>query len=154
MDLIGIQLSMNSDGGRLDGMGASMIPASLRARDDEHALAIERELMGLLNPTLNEQTQAAVLPTEFKLYPNHPNPFNPSTQIEFDIPAAMRVTLKIYNSLGQEVSTVVDQALEAGHHTVMWNGKTTLGHDVATGVYVYQMKVGEFTDAKKMVLIR
>lgn len=154
IDLVGIQTSMESGGGSLDGAGTSMIPATLKARDDEHAMEIERDLLALLNPRVEKESHTANVPREFKLYPNHPNPFNPSTQIEFDIPDALPVTLKVFNSLGQEVTTVVDRTLNAGHHTLIWDGKTSGGNDVATGVYVYQIKAGGFMDAKKMVLIR
>ncbi len=156
MDLLGIQSSMGEGaGGSLDGMSAThMIPASLRAETSEEVLQIERNLFALLSPNPEQPRESASIPVEFKLYPNHPNPFNPSTLIEFDIPEALPVTLTIFNSLGQTVATIIGKPLQAGHHTVTWDGTAGDGSEVATGLYIYQIKAGSFTDSKKMVLMR
>jgi len=93
--------------------------------------------------------QTIILPTKYALYQNYPNPFNPTTEIRFDLPEAARVELKIFNTLGQLVTTLVDEARPAGAYRISWDG-----HDVAAGMYIYQLKAGTFTDAKKMVLIK
>jgi len=100
---------------------------------------------GSVNPTL---------PTTFALYQNYPNPFNPSTEIRFDLPEAIRVELKVFNILGQEVVTLVDDVRSAGAYRILWDGKNAAGLSVASGVYVYQFKTPNFTDAKKMLLLR
>jgi len=94
------------------------------------------------------------IPTSYALYQNYPNPFNPSTDIRFDLPEAIRVELKIFNILGQEVVTLVDDVRAAGAYRILWDGKNAGGLSVASGVYIYQLKTGNFQDAKKMVLIR
>jgi len=106
------------------------------------------------DPTLGVQEDSAPIPTSYALYQNYPNPFNPSTEIRFDLPEAIRVELKIFNILGQEVATLVDDVRAAGAFRVLWDGKNAAGLSVASGVYVYQIKTQNFTDAKKMVLIR
>jgi hypothetical protein len=92
---------------------------------------------------------ASVVPREYALYQNYPNPFNPTTEIRFDLPKAARVELKIFNSLGQQVATLLDENRVAGSHSVKWDGS-----GVASGVYIYQLKSGSYTDSKKMVLMK
>jgi hypothetical protein len=94
------------------------------------------------------------LPETIALYQNYPNPFNPTTEIRFDLPENAPVELKIYNTLGQLVMTLVDEVRPAGVHRIMWDSNNASGASVASGIYIYQLKAGSFVDAKKMVLIR
>ncbi len=94
------------------------------------------------------------LPTEFALEQNYPNPFNPETEIRFALPEANQVALKIFNLLGAEVRTLVDKRYEAGYHHVRWDGKDKQGNPVASGVYLYQLRAGSFSQVKKMSLLR
>jgi hypothetical protein len=89
------------------------------------------------------------VPMQFALHQNYPNPFNPSTEIRFDLPQTAPVTLAIYNLLGQKVATVLDQRMEAGSHQVLFDAS-----GLASGVYFYRINAGQFTDMKKMVLIK
>lgn len=102
----------------------------------------------------NPEPRVVVLPTEYKLYQNYPNPFNPTTQIEFDLPDVSDISIRIFNTLGQEVATIIKGSFNAGHYVVTWNGKSNAGIDVATGLYIYQLKAGSFLDTKKMILMR
>jgi hypothetical protein len=106
------------------------------------------------DPNLSPDKVPVAVPKEYKLYQNYPNPFNPSTEIKFDLPEAVPVKLIVYNVLGQHVVTLVDEVRNAGAITIPWDGKNASGLDVATGMYIYQIKAGSFTDAKKMVLMR
>ena len=94
------------------------------------------------------------LPKEFALKQNYPNPFNPETWIAFDLPQAVNVTIAIYNTLGQKVRTLVNESTAAGSYKILWNGTNDQGNNVASGVYVYSIKAGNFTEAKKMTLMR
>jgi len=85
----------------------------------------------------------------FTLYQNYPNPFNPSTTIEFFIPRAGKVQLKIYNILGQEVAILVSGKLTAGNYKYDWQPK-----NLASGIYLYRLKAGDYVETKKMMLIR
>jgi len=85
---------------------------------------------------------------------NYPNPFNPSTSIQYTITAPGNVSVKIYNSLGREVRSVVNEFKQSGEHSVVWDGKDNGGNSVASGTYFYQMQVGDFTSAKKAILIK
>ncbi len=90
-----------------------------------------------------------LLPTEYALHQNFPNPFNPGTTIRFDLVEAQEVTLTVYNVLGQEVAQPVHGRLEAGYHTVSF-----VATNLASGVYFYRMEAGPYTKLRKMVLIR
>ena len=93
-------------------------------------------------------------PRQFALDQNYPNPFNPATTIRYELPQAAQVTLKLYNLLGQEVSTLVNERQEAGFHTILWNGRNGAGRTVASGVYFYRLEAGEFAKVKKMLLVK
>jgi photosystem II stability/assembly factor-like uncharacterized protein len=99
-------------------------------------------------------SRANLVPSAFGLEQNYPNPFNPQTKIEFEIPTASRVSLKVYNSLGEEVVTLVDNVMNAGTHAVEWNGKNRFNSTVASGVYFYRLTADNFVQTKKMLLVK
>jgi len=96
----------------------------------------------------------SIVPKDFSLSQNLPNPFNPQTEISYDLPNACHVTLSIYNLLGQRIKTLVDEYQTTGHKTIRWDGKDDQGIQVASGIYFYQLQAGDFTDAKKMILMK
>jgi hypothetical protein len=85
---------------------------------------------------------------------NVPNPFNPTTHISFSLPASGQVRLEVFNLVGQKVSTLVDEIMQAGVHTVEWNGTSTDGRAVSSGVYLYRITFGEYSASRKMVLMK
>ncbi len=90
------------------------------------------------------------VPADFKLDQNFPNPFNPSTTINFSIPNSSKVNLKIYNSLGKEVTTLVDEFLNAGSYSAEFEASS----DLTSGIYFYTITAGNFTDTKKLMLLK
>lgn len=90
----------------------------------------------------------------YELQQNYPNPFNPSTQIKFTINKTEKVNLAVYDLLGEKVVTLVNDIKPAGNHTVEWRGKNRSGINVTSGVYFYELKVGDFSAVKKMMLVR
>jgi len=90
----------------------------------------------------------------YSLFQNYPNPFNPTTTIQYQLPIAEYVEISIYNTLGQRIRTLLKKWQLAGRYQVIWNGKDDKGRPVASGVYVYQIKAGDFVKARKMVLMR
>ncbi len=97
---------------------------------------------------VSEQDDA--VPTVFTLYQNHPNPFNPSTQISFALPTALKVTLKVFDLTGKEVATLLrNEHRAAGAHEVIFEAGQLAG-----GVYLYRLQAGEWVETKRMVLIR
>ena len=103
---------------------------------------------------LSEPEQIPKPQNIYSLSPNYPNPFNPETTINFSLQETGDVNLNVYNVKGQLVKTLVDQKKDAGNHSVVWAGKDNNNRKVATGVYFYRIKAGEFTDMKKMLLIK
>ena len=107
-----------------------------------------------VNTAVASADDGSLLPSEYALFQNYPNPFNPSTQISFDIPKAEFVTLRVYNLLGQDVKTMINQSMVPGRYTVEWNGNDMLNNDVASGVYFYELSGESFISRMKMLLIR
>jgi hypothetical protein len=94
------------------------------------------------------------IPEEYQLLQNYPNPFNPSTSIQYALKQASKVSLKIYNLLGQEIRTLVNTNQEAGFQNVQWDGRDNRGQSVASGIYIYRLETDEFTSTRKMVLMK
>jgi len=95
------------------------------------------------------------IPTEYKLAQNFPNPFNPTTEIRFDLPKQSPVTLEIYDNLGQKVKTLIHgELMEPGYYKVSWNGTNESGASVASGVYYYRIVAEKFTQLKKMMFLK
>lgn len=94
------------------------------------------------------------LPRRFFLYQNYPNPFNSNTIINFDLPETAETRLVIYNILGQLVATPLDETLPPGSHSVTWDGRTSSGHRVASGVYFYVISSNQRYAVRKLLLLK
>lgn len=93
-------------------------------------------------------------PSEFSLSQNYPNPFNPETYIKFGLSKAVHVKIDIFNIVGQRVRTLVDEEMESGNYVADWDGKDEQGNSVSSGIYFYRMKSEDFSDMKKMLLVK
>jgi hypothetical protein len=100
------------------------------------------------NPTLSIG-KPAVLPVAGTLHQNYPNPFNPTTTIKFELPKASQVNLSVYDLLGRQVSVLVNEKKDAGVHEVKFDAS-----GLSSGVYFYRIQVGDFTQTRKLCLIR
>ena len=105
-----------------------------------------------VTPTVLENI--GVGPRDYGLQQNAPNPFNPETTISYQMPESGRVLLAVYSSLGQEVRTLVDDVQDVGEYTVRWDGRDAVGRQVASGVYFYRMRAGDFSETKRMMLLK
>ncbi|MGE5314206.1 MAG: right-handed parallel beta-helix repeat-containing protein [Acidobacteriota bacterium] len=114
----------------------------LKQIDRDGAFAYSKEVQ-----FITTGVESNAVPVEFALGQNFPNPFNPSTNIAYDIASHARVLLKIYDVAGREVATLVNQEMEAGKYSVQWNAK-----DMPSGVYFYRLTAGNFTSVKKLLL--
>jgi hypothetical protein len=101
------------------------------------------------NPVNKLEQSEYTLPTENRLYPNYPNPFNPSTIINYELRITTEVELSIYNLLGQKVVRLVSERQQPGYHQVQWDAS-----QMTSGVYYYRIKACEFNDVKKMILLQ
>jgi hypothetical protein len=100
-----------------------------------------------------------LVPDKFTLDQNFPNPFNPTTIVRYSLPVESRVSLKVYDVLGQEICTLVDEVESAGHKFVQWDSKTGRGFQAATGVYFTRLEVqgvngAVFSEVRKMLLVK
>ncbi|MGE5795998.1 MAG: T9SS type A sorting domain-containing protein, partial [Ignavibacteria bacterium] len=89
------------------------------------------------------------IPSGWKLFQNYPNPFNPSTTIKFSLNGTVYVTLKIYNFLGQEITQLLSQEMNAGTFAIDWDASK-----YASGVYFYYLQAGSFSETKKLILLK
>ena len=93
-------------------------------------------------------------PLTIKLAQNFPNPFNPTTTISFDLPAAAQVEVNIFNAAGQKIRTLVNSGMNAGTHQIEWEGRNDTGQKVTSGVYLYQLKTNNYAKVMKMILAK
>jgi hypothetical protein len=89
-----------------------------------------------------------------RLYQNYPNPFNPITTIEYTVVRTSQVTITIYDVSGQHVRQLLNDSRAPGRHRAMWDGTTDRGSSVASGIYFYRLRIGTFSDVKKMVILK
>ena len=133
-------------------MDLSISPSDRKLRAVTHGNGVyERTL--LESSTIHREDGIAAVES-FRLYQNYPNPFNPSTEIAFSLPHPCFVTLKVYNTMGQEVRTLVSDGYPAGSFTIAWDGKNGLGQSLAGGMYLCRLRAGDRILTKKMTLIR
>jgi hypothetical protein len=93
-------------------------------------------------------------PEHFELHPNYPNPFNPTTTVEFSVPKSSRVIIRVHDVSGRHISTLTDRVWTEGRHAVSWNGRDRQGVPVASGVYSIQMDAESFYLTRKIVLLK
>ncbi|KAA3631181.1 MAG: T9SS C-terminal target domain-containing protein [Calditrichaeota bacterium] len=125
--------------------------SNLIAVIDENNLMIYNYALPFTNNPGDDKTQAD---NQNLLTQNYPNPFNLETTISFRLPQAGKVSVSVFNILGQEVRNLVSEYKEAGVHTISWDGKNKSGSDVASGMYLYKLKTDDYLETKKMLLIK
>ncbi|MBT6159896.1 MAG: T9SS type A sorting domain-containing protein, partial [Candidatus Marinimicrobia bacterium] len=94
------------------------------------------------------------IPIEYSLYANYPNPFNPVTRIDYGLPEENHVTMIIYDIMGREIKTLVNNIQTAGYKSIIWDGTNTFGNSVSAGMYFYAIQAGDFRQVRKMVLLK
>ena len=95
-----------------------------------------------------------ITPNRYTFHQNYPNPFNPTTTLRYDLPEQGHVRITIYDMLGREVKTLINQTQDAGYKSVIWDATNDYGKPVTAGIYLYQIQAGEFVHTKKMVLLK
>jgi len=128
-------MALTEDPGQIEVLGGQFVNSAYRA----NTMRVEK---------------AQALPRVAALHQNFPNPFNPSTEIRFDIPTAREVQLRVFNQLGQTVRTLVDNRMKAGTYRIKWDGKTEAGNSISSGVYFYSLEAGDFSQIRKMTLVK
>jgi hypothetical protein len=125
------------------------IDLKLKNKGVKFAVSGSAKLNANLNSQINSFTVQAV-PTQFELDQNFPNPFNPSTNINYSVPKTSLVTIKVYDILGKEVAALVNEEKSAGNYSVQFSANSNM----ASGVYFYRMQAGSFTETKKLILLK
>jgi len=111
-------------------------------------------LSSVVEQWILRKSLSSEIPSEFLLSPAYPNPFNPITTLRYDLPNEGYVTLTIYDINGREINQLVNTVQSAGHKSVRWNATDSFGKPVSAGVYLYQIRAGEFVQTRKMVLLK
>ena len=125
----------------------------VNASDDEYTVVSDTGEFGLSRAALGAVDGYAI-PEQFSLHQNYPNPFNPVTTLRYDLPENGHVNITIYDMLGREVTTLINQTQDAGYRSVIWNATNNYGEPVSAGIYLYQIQAGEYMQTKKMVLLK
>ena len=150
-------------GGTIEGLNRSFITIPVEFKGNQYQVASVTmegiKLAGadgsLVNVVARTTTSdVKVIPGEFALQQNFPNPFNPSTEIRYDLPEEGFVNLSIYNMMGQKVRTLRSETMQPGYHSMVWDGKNDVGSQVATGMYFYSIHTGSFQATKKMLFLK
>jgi hypothetical protein len=160
----GMTLDYRQDGREVKALLYSLKGATLPAGADEILsvsgagdVRITRVELGSADGRLIQAELTAAgteLPTNYELMPNYPNPFNPETTISFTLPLSSQVELTIYNVIGQQVVTLINDEYPAGVHQVIWNGMDGMGRAVASGVYLYRLTAAGNVMTRKMMLLK
>ena len=140
-------------------LGLSLVFRSLKDIEDSYIEIVDGEVrdgnygLNTLDSPVSVRIQTR--PEVYALRNNYPNPFNPETTLKYDLPEAGDVKLEVYNMLGQVVRTLVNEHQTAGRYAVQWDATNDLGQNMSSGIYFYRVRVGgEFTDVKKMLLLK
>ena len=131
-----------------DGNGDVVFSSASFAADKPHLYMIEH------GGTLEVSEKNPPVPNEVIISQNYPNPFNPETTLQYSIPTDGLVSIKVYDILGNKIKTLIEQWKSAGAHTEMWNGQNDNSQAVSSGVYFYQIKVGDKQVTKKMIFAK
>ncbi len=119
-----------------------------------YVVAIGGTIWKLIDQAATNAASEDVLPDEYRLYPNYPNPFNPSTQFAFDVPVASVVSVEVVDVLGKVITTLANREFSAGRHQLIWNGMDAAGMPVASGTYFYTIETRTFKTTRSMLLLK
>lgn len=132
-----------------------VIPIEIRGRDANISISYKSiSGQGKLAGQMTKSMTIENVPDDFVLYANYPNPFNPTTKIDYGLPEETNVSLVIFDILGREVITLVNGLQEPGYRSMTWNGTDAFGRNVSAGMYFYLLQAGDFRQVNKMILLK
>jgi hypothetical protein len=134
--------------------GVIVVPFPIAVMDTVNRVKFLQNVIDGFAVAIDDDAVAMEIPKEYALRNNYPNPFNPVTNIEFDLTKASDVKITVFNLLGEKIRTIADQNYKAGQHRVVWNGTNETGSLVSSGVYIYKIETPEFVASRKMVLMK
>ncbi|KAB2845854.1 MAG: T9SS type A sorting domain-containing protein, partial [Ignavibacterium sp.] len=127
--------------GNLDNIRGAVTVANATSGEGFIVWSVDNVIVGVDNE--------GIMLSDFSLFQNYPNPFNPSTTILYEIPEIQHITIRVFDLLGKEVATLVDEEKHAGKYSVDFDGR-----NLSTGMYIYKIQAGSFTQTKKMILLK
>jgi len=130
------------------------LPVLVTISSDGYSFWTDTMYVHISDPTVDVVREQTAIPTEYALHDNFPNPFNPTTTIRYDLPVKAKVRFTVYDMLGRQIKTLVDDEVAAGYHTITWDGTNQHGIQVGTGVYLYQIETKNYRDSGKMILLK
>ena len=148
MDSENLNFSINTSGLELGTYQGSVVIENIQTVEEDTIhihLTVSESTVGI---------SQEIVPNDFMLYQNHPNPFNPETSIRFSLPFKQDVSLSIFDMMGRKVRMTTVKSAEPGHHVIKWNGKNQNGTVASAGVYFYQLHTPSFSMTKKMILLK
>ena len=95
-----------------------------------------------------------IIPDKIKVHQNFPNPFNPTTLIKYDLPDNNVVNIVIYDVMGHEIVSLINERKSAGYHSIVWNATNNAGQSLSAGIYIYAIQIGDYRQMKKMILLK
>jgi hypothetical protein len=119
----------------------------------QNALGVLAHLSGNITSIEEEKGFVNILQA-FSLFQNYPNPFNPATTIKYHLPKSAYTTLKVYNTMGEKINTLVEERQVSGEYTINWDGKDNRGRAVASGIYILELQSGRFKQSRRMILLK
>jgi hypothetical protein len=124
--------------------------------DIEEGTGVETLHPAITIMATKEGLESSDIPDKYALHANYPNPFNPTTTIEFDVPVGTynHTSLRIYDSSGKLVKTLIDEPMDAGKYSVSWHGKDDSGNAVSSGTYYCKMVTEEYSETRQLVLLK
>lgn len=147
-----------SGAGRVTGSALSLnytVGQPVAGKVSSRSLELESGFWAGRQSTVTAVEETPVLPAVFRLHPNIPNPFNPRTEIRFDLPQAVAgMSLEIFDLAGRRVTMLAEGPHAAGRHSVVWNGTDDDGRPVASGIYLYRLESPVFRQTHKLALVR
>ena len=153
----------NLQGGAIDPTGDSYVKIPLDFKGLQYDIGMveirDVVLVGINGGILDNIIQSSasevkLIPAQYSLQQNFPNPFNPSTEIRFNLPSDGYVNLEVYNLTGQKVKTLESRNMQPGYHSIIWDGTNHSGEKVSTGMYFYMIQAGKFHNTKKMLFLK
>ena len=124
---------------------------SVKASDEEYEVVKEGEFVFQITSL---SVDGSITPLTFSLYQNYPNPFNPITTLKYDLPEDSFVDIIVYDMLGNVVNNLINKNQNSGSKSVQWDATNNQGEPVSAGVYLYKIQASEFSQTKKMILLK
>ncbi len=145
-------LLMEENGGDRAGYIGRM--PQLKPVSYENFVQTRSELLGRYSGSHKDGKIEVSIPTRHMLEQNYPNPFNPITTIKYQLAEAGNISLNIYDTMGRLIKTLVNEKKEVGYHSVVWDGKDENGAAVSSGIYLYRIQTGDYTETKQCIMLK